>query len=187
MRDGATCEILWQGPNNGGSEGPGRGVAADIDPDSPGGEAWVSNAGRFAGATGQSAGARPGPCNFLLWWDGDPSRELLDGTTVSDFDGDGEGFTADGCSSIYGTKSTPNLSADILGDWREEVVFRCGNALRLYTTTQLTTTRIYTLMHDPQYRAAVAWQNVAYNQPPHPSFHIGAGMATPPRPDIHVR
>jgi rhamnogalacturonan endolyase len=122
-----------------------------------------------------------------LWWDGDPSRELLDGTTVSDFDGDGEGFTADGCSSINGTKSTPNLSADILGDWREEVVFRCGNALRLYTTTQLTTTRIYTLMHDPQYRAAVAWQNVAYNQPPHPSFHIGAGMATPPRPDIHVR
>ena len=42
-------------------------------------------------------------------------------------------------------------------------------------------------MHDPQYRAAISWQNVAYNQPPHPSFHIGAGMADPPAPDIHVR
>jgi len=187
MRDGATCEILWQGPNNGGSEGPGRGVAADIDPGSPGAEAWINDAGLFAGATGAGAGSRPGSCNFLLWWDGDSSRELLDGTVVSDVDGEGQGFTAEGCSAINGSKSNPNLSADLIGDWREEVVFRCGNDLRLYTTSQPTTTRIYTLMHDPQYRAAVAWQNVAYNQPPHPSFHIGGGMAPPPRPDIHVR
>lgn len=32
-------------------------------------------------------------------------------------------------------------------------------------------------MQDPQYRAAVAWQNTAYNQPPWPSFFIGEGMA----------
>jgi len=42
-------------------------------------------------------------------------------------------------------------------------------------------------MHDPQYRVAVSWQNVAYNQPPHPSFHIGNGMVVPPRPNIIVR
>jgi rhamnogalacturonan endolyase len=96
-------------------------------------------------------------------------------------------LTADGCSSINGTKSTPNLSADLLGDWREEVLLRCGSNLRLYTTTAVTQRRIYTLMHDPQYRSAVSWQQSAYNQPPHPSFHIGDGMADPPKPDITVR
>ncbi len=39
-------------------------------------------------------------------------------------------------------------------------------------------------MHDPQYRAAIAWQNVAYNQPPHPGFFLGEGMKTPPRPNL---
>jgi len=57
-----------------------------------------------------------------------------------------------------------------------------GKALRLYTTTVQTEHRIYTLMHDPQYRLAIAWQNVVYNKPPHPGFFLGAGMARPPRP-----
>ena len=43
-------------------------------------------------------------------------------------------------------------------------------ALRIYTTTIPTDRRLPTLMHDPQYRVAIAWQNTAYNQPPHPSF-----------------
>jgi hypothetical protein len=81
------------------------------------------------------------------------------------------------------------LVADLLGDWREEVIWRESNnsALRIYTTTDVTARRIYTLMHDPQYRVAISWQNVAYNQPPHPSFHIGGGMAAPPVPNIFVR
>ena len=41
-----------------------------------------------------------------------------------------------------------------------------------------------TLMHDPQYRLAVAWQNVACNQPPHPGFFLGEGMSEPPKPHI---
>jgi rhamnogalacturonan endolyase len=187
MRDAATCEVLWQGPNNGGSEGPGRGVADDIDPDSPGAEAWVNNSSLLSAATGAAIGSRPSSCNFLLWWDGDVSRELLDGNTIANYGDDSEDFSAEGCTSINGTKSTPNLSADLIGDWREEVVFLCGGNLRMYTTTAPTTTRIYTLMHDPQYRAQVSSENTAYNQPPHPSFHIGAGMAKPPRPDITVR
>jgi rhamnogalacturonan endolyase len=81
----------------------------------------------------------------------------------------------------------PSLSGDLVGDWREEVMFRCGDSLRMYTTTALAKNRIYTLMHDPQYRVAISWQNVGYNQPPHPSFHIGSGMATPPTPDIHLK
>jgi rhamnogalacturonan endolyase len=41
-------------------------------------------------------------------------------------------------------------------------------------------------MHDPQYRLAIAWQNVGYNQPPHPGFHLGEGMKTPTKPNIGV-
>jgi rhamnogalacturonan endolyase len=78
------------------------------------------------------------------------------------------------------------LSADILGDWREEVIWRSvdNQELRIYTTTIPTKYRFYTFMHDPQYRLSIAWQNVGYNQPPHTSFYMGEGMSKPPRPAI---
>ncbi|WP_437758581.1 rhamnogalacturonan lyase [Sorangium sp. So ce1389] len=186
VRDAETCELLWRGPNSDG-EGPGRGAADDISPDNPGGEAWTNTAGLFNAADGRNIGARPRQVNFLIWWDGDESRELLDGNTVTSFDGEGRGFSASGCTSINGSKSVPTLSADLFGDWREEVVFLCGDSLRIYTTDQITRRRIYTLMHDPQYRANVSAQNATYNQPPHTSFHIGDGMREPPRPNITVR
>ncbi len=82
-------------------------------------------------------------------------------------------LTAPGCAG-----GRPILSADLLGDWREEVIFRTtdNSALRIYTTTALTDLRLPTLMHDPQYRLSIAWQNVAYNQPPHPGFFLGDGL-----------
>jgi rhamnogalacturonan endolyase len=91
-----------------------------------------------------------------------------------------------GCN---GEKNTPTLTADLLGDWREELVAReSTNAnLRVYTTTNVTKRRIYTLMHDPTYRAQVSFEQSAYNQPPHTGFHIGSGMADPPKPDIFLR
>ena len=80
--------------------------------------------------------------------------------------------------SNNGTKSTPVLSGDILGDWREEVILRTidNKELRIFTTTIPTKYRFYTFMHDPEYRLSIAWQNVAYNQPPHTSFYLGPGM-----------
>jgi rhamnogalacturonan endolyase len=95
-------------------------------------------------------------------------------------------LTAEGCTSNNGTKATPALSADILGDWREEVIWRTvdNKELRIYTTTIPTRHRFYTFMHDPQYRLSIAWQNVAYNQPPHAGFFVGEGMPQPPRPSI---
>ena len=81
------------------------------------------------------------------------------------------------------------MTADLLGDWREEVVWReTGNAaLRIYTTTEVTARRLFTLMHDPQYRMQVTAEQTGFNQPPHPSFHIGNGMVDPPKPDIRVK
>jgi len=187
LRDAATCELIHQGPNS--SDDVGRGVAADVTASNPGAEMWASNGVPFMSASsGQTIDGSPNSINFLIWWDADESRELEDGTAVQKFGG-GTLQTCASCSSNNGTKSTPVLVADLFGDWREEVIWRETNnsALRIYTTTDVTARRIYTLMHDPQYRVAISWQNVAYNQPPHPSFHIGGDMAAPPEPDIFIR
>ncbi|SCG42449.1 Cellulose binding domain-containing protein [Micromonospora echinaurantiaca] len=193
LHDARTGQVLWQRPNNGGAEGPGRGVAADIHAGSPGAEFWGagSNMGNLYNGSGGSVGRNPSSANFLAWWDGDPVRELLDGTRIDKYGtaGDTRLLTGSGVAANNGTKATPALSADLFGDWREEVVWRTtdSRALRIYSTPTPTGTRIHTLMHDPQYRVAVAWQNTAYNQPPHPSFFIGDGMATPPTPNVHPR
>jgi hypothetical protein len=135
-----------------------------------------------------TAGAPNAGSNFLIYWGADESRELLNGTTITKVGG-GAFLSATGCTSNNGTKATPTLTADLLGDWREELVLResTNTALRLYTTTDVTTRRIYTLMHDPTYRMQVSFEQSSYNQPPHVGFHIGAGMDDPPRPDIHVK
>jgi hypothetical protein len=188
LRDPNTCEILQTSIQTGFDVG--RAVAGDISPDNPGGEMWSSRMDVLRSATvgNPIGGPQPTSINFLVWWDADESRELEDGTAITKLGVEQPLETCAECSSNNGTKATPALVADLIGDWREEVIWRetSNTALRVYTTTNVTARRIYTLMHDPQYRAAISWQNVAYNQPPHPSFHIGNGMAAPPTPDIRL-
>jgi hypothetical protein len=189
VTDPNTCASIVDGPVIA-DQDTGRGVADDILASNPGAEMWAAGANKdlYSATTGMKVGNPPTGINFLLWWDADESRELEDGTSVTKYGG-GTLVSCSQCSSNNGTKSTPTLTADLLGDWREEVIWRETNssALRLYTTTDVTKRRIYTLMHDPQYRVAISWQNVAYNQPPHPSFQIGNGMGDPPVPDIVVK
>ncbi|MDR6724650.1 rhamnogalacturonan endolyase [Paenibacillus amylolyticus] len=188
FRDARTGQLIWGIPT---TKDIGRGMAADIDPRYRGAEVWAN--GALYTAKGQRIGTTvPSSTNFGIWWDGDLLRELLDSNRIDKWDYvNGRTvnlLTASGASSNNGTKSTPNLQADLLGDWREEVVWRTNDssALRIYTTTALTDKRIYTLMHDPVYRLGVAWQNVAYNQPPHTSFYLGEGMNPPPVPNIRI-
>ncbi|MDQ3013359.1 MAG: rhamnogalacturonan lyase, partial [Acidobacteriota bacterium] len=196
FRDARTGKNLWKKPSikaGADGEGPGRGLALDIDPRHPGFECWVKGAsitGLFNAKGEKIADREPRSCNFGVLWDGDTLSELLDRNTISKWDWKAGAetplLTAEGCTSNNGTKATPALSADLLGDWREEVVWRTtdNKELRIYTTTIPTEHRFYTLMHDPQYRLSIAWQNVAYNQPPHTGFFMGDGMAKPPRPKI---
>jgi hypothetical protein len=81
----------------------------------------------------------------------------------------------EGCAFNNGTKSNPCLAADILGDWREEVIVRDRESteLRIYVTSIPTDYRIDCLMHDIPYRLSVATQNVAYNQPSETGYYIG--------------
>ncbi len=192
LRDARTCEILAAGPINGADTG--RCVADDIFAGNPGAEMWASSVTGFFSATGNTnLGTKPGSQNFLIYWDADETRELLDRTQIDKYTNVNGNLTrlltATGVASNNGTKATPALTADLYGDWREEVVWRetDSSALRIYTTTNVTARRIYTLMHDPQYRMQVTSENTAYNQPPHPGFHIGAGMVAPPAPNIQVR
>ncbi|MEH0407960.1 rhamnogalacturonan lyase [Streptomyces scabiei] len=168
----------------------GRGVAGDIHAGSAGPEMWSASDSSVRDRAGAAKGREPSSVNFLSWWDGDPVRELLDGTRIDKYgtSGDTRLLTGSGVSSNNGTKATPALSGDILGDWREEVVWRTGDntSLRIYSTPVETSRRITTLLHDPMYRTGLAWQNTAYNQPPHTSFFIGDGMPTPPRPTVYA-
>ncbi|MCZ2262529.1 rhamnogalacturonan lyase [Isoptericola sp. QY 916] len=173
VADAATGRILSSAPAAGSDNG--RGVAADITADNPGAEVWSSKVSGLRSATdGSEVGRKPGSTNFVIWWDGDGQRELLDDTHIDKYgaSGDTRLLTGEGVASNNGTKATPALQADILGDWREEVVFRTtdSSALRIYSTDIPTAIAHPSLMEDRQYRLAVAWQNTAYNQPPHPSF-----------------
>lgn len=184
LRDARTGEALWTGAFG---QDVGRGVAADIDPTNPGAELWFSGSKGLLDAKGQVIGPVPSSTNFLVWWDGDLSRELLNSIHVDKY-GAGRIFSATGCTAINGTKSNPALCADILGDWREELIFPSQDhqELRIYTTNTPTEHVLYTLMHDPRYRLSVAAQNVAYNQPTHTGFYLGAGMKPAPVPYIKL-
>ncbi|MCU0917261.1 MAG: rhamnogalacturonan lyase [Planctomycetes bacterium] len=186
LYEARTGKIIWSMGDGGDAE---RGITGDIDPRHRGEELWGSLSG-VRTCRGLMITARgPSMTNFVVWWDGDLLREMVNGNRIAKWDWQKETMTdlliAEGAQAAAGTKQSPVISADLCGDWREEVVLRCGSqALRIYTTTIATEHRLRTLMHDPQYRVQVAAQNVTYNQPPHPGFYLGEGMTMPAQPQI---
>lgn len=180
LYDARTGRILWATPAG---QDVGGGVSGDIDPRFAGEEIWGIPGG-LRSCKGEVISSRApiggGNSSFVIWWDGDPLREILAGNRIAKWDWQHSTMTnlltADGCA-----RGRPVLSGDLFGDWREEVVFRTtdSSALRIFTTTHPTEMRLVSLMHDPQYRLSIAWQNVAYNQPPHPGFFLGNGMKWP--------
>ena len=192
LHEAATGKLIWGKPGGTGrAPDVGRGLAMDLDPRHRGCEMWAAGLPGLWNVKGETISQRkPRSCNFAVWWDGDLLRELLDRNSIAKWNWETETetvlLTAEGCVANNSSKSNPCLCADLLGDWREEVIWRTADnqELRVYTTTVPTEHRLHTLMHDPQYRLSVAWQNVSYNQPTHPGFYLGAGMSPPPRPNI---
>jgi rhamnogalacturonan endolyase len=184
MHDAATGEIIYKGGQSG--QDNGRGLAADIVGDNRGYEFWSAYGGFDSGSrnqnpynaiSGQQAGSSKPSMNFRIYWDGDQYDELLDGITITKYPNStalGVGRTTISGQSNNSTKATPCLSADIFGDWREELIVRnnTDDGLNIYTTITATDYRVPTLMHDHVYRMGVAWQNVAYNQPPHLGYYL---------------
>lgn len=189
LRDARTGVLIWGIPA---VEDVGRAMTADIDPRFRGCEVWTISSRGVYTADGRLITERTPAINMAVWWDGDLNRELLDG-------GRGQGWgnrslritkwNGDGVDEIRlpaqeevmlnnGTKSNPCLQADLLGDWREEVVVRTkdNREVRIYMTDYPTEYRFHCLMQDPIYRWSVLTENIAYNQPTQPGFYLGSDL-----------
>lgn len=206
FRDAATGEIIWGEAQSGNDIG--RGLVGDLSENWRGYEVWPGSRfvkGNRVNATfdckGNVAadGKVPSSC-FRIYWDGDLLDELFDGkynkdskksfpviekrnsaltssSTLMSFNK----WNAQSCNT---TKATPCLTADILGDWREEIILWDGensSDLLLFTTTIPSEYRVPCLMQDHNYRMAIAWQNVAYNQPPHLGYYLADRFSNSPR------
>ena len=180
LRDAGTGEILF---HKGAGGDTGRGVAGDISPDSWGCEMWgASGLGMYSAAGNYLGSADNISWSFLCWWTGDMVRNSLPGANIDTYDLATHSRTRitdwRDVEKSNGTKSTPVFSGDIYGDWREEVIVRTtdGASLRVYLSPEPTEYRFHTFLHDPVYRHSLAQENVAYNQPPHPSFYFGPDL-----------
>ena len=183
LHDAATGEILFKGGPEGVDNG--RGMCAQLDPKHRG--AYFSSASerqQRSATTGEIASSVQASVNFRIYWDGDLQEELLDGTKIDKWTASGttrlyikgkNPYDYNASSSCNSTKATPNLQADIFGDWREEIILWSTNdnaTLNIFTTNTPTTYRVPTLMHDHTYRMGICWQNTAYNQPPHLGYYL---------------
>ena len=197
FRNARTGQVIFQIPSK---SDVGRAMAADIDPTNPGLEMWSSDSHGIRNIRGEVIYTAQDPddpqhqqhlklngrhlsVNFGIWWDGDLLRELLDRETVSKYDWKNHTIVDvikfPGIKFNNGTKSNPCLAADILGDWREEVIARTpeSDELRIFVSPIPTDYRITCLMEDIPYRLSTAAQNVGYNQPSEPGFYLGADMS----------
>lgn len=182
LHDAATGEILFKAT---GSADNGRGMAGQFSADHRG--SFFSSANdrqQRSAVTGAVISTGQTSTNFRIYWDGDLQEELFDGGKIDKWTGSGTSrlyingknpYDYNASSTCNGSKSTPNLQADILGDWREELILWSSNdnsTLNVFTTNTSSNFRVPTLMHDHTYRMGVAWQNVAYNQPPHIGYYL---------------
>lgn len=189
MLDAATGETLWTN-NIGAVVDAARGIAADIDPRYPGFEVWSFYGMRTAtGVKIADEPNRPWP-NLQIWWDGDLLGEVMDREIIDKWN-----FTSQttsrlltaynyGANTTSATRETPAFYGDILGDWREEIVFESGDhsELIVFTTPHVTSTRLYTLAHNPAYRNQMTVKG--YVQQNLPDYYLGNGMSAPPTPQI---
>jgi hypothetical protein len=172
---------------NGGSD-MARGTCGDVDPAHKGMECWTGGkVYAVSEPTGSQIGSSSPPQNFRIWWDGDLLSENLDDVTISKWAYPGMpsgGFTSKKLEGVSSWRQAVPLYGDMFGDWREEVLLEnaASTAIRIYTTTIPTEKRIYTLMHDPEYRNSM--NEKGYQQSRMIDYFLGDGMAEPPKPNI---
>lgn len=186
LRDAQTGDYLWGPTADWGDVG--RGLCANIDAEHRGMECWAVGESPLYSATGADLGPRPNTPNMAIWWDADLERELISGTTIAKWDGSGLDNIKSASGCAVGNRDCPMGYGDILGDWREEAWWLCdGNSeLRVYVSTNVTDVRMYTPMHDPEYRIGVSEMTQGYVQAPHPSFYVGSDMDPPPTPRVAI-
>lgn len=178
MRKAGTGEILWLKTSNGDT---GRAWADDVDPRYEGAECVAVGLGTFD-IKGNKLSVDYNAYSQPVYFDGDVERELRNGGNI-DSGYEGKRLLTSwyyGASTIHSSKEDANLVADILGDWREEIIFRenTNQALLMFSSWFSTERKNPTLMHDHTYRMNIAVQNVGYNQPAHTGYYFAGSEET---------
>jgi rhamnogalacturonan endolyase len=164
--DAKTGEIIW------GYEGStfhvhSQGMVGDLTAEYPGIECYAGEAkggDKFFLYTAD--GKRLSDQNLwglaprAVWWDADDQKEICYENRVFDFDGENK-IEIEGKVLIV---------ADILGDWREEIVTSLPGELRIYSTNILTDKKKVCLMQNHLYRMAVADASMGYYNSPQVGF-----------------
>ena len=190
MLDAATGTVLWGKTIAGDAS---RGYASHIDSRQKGAQCWAGQINDdllnydgtvICNGTSPSKGDHWAP----IWWEGGFTRSITDefsgndGVHINQWNGASCSLT-ELMKTGSGTRITQTI-ADILGDWREELVIGLPNEIRVYTTTIPATGRLYTLMHNPMYRLNVGQSAQRNFGTSLPDYYLGTGMSTPPAPDI---
>ena len=188
LRDAATGKVIWDDVAEEVSD-CGRAMVADIDPNSPGCEMWWYKGNARNGQTKEDLGYQPLSCNMAIWFSGELNRQLLNGTTIDYGVGFPQSSAADaklvnrvltsgqyGTTYINGTKNNPCWYGDILGDWREEVIWPMSDnsAICIFSTWFPTEYAYPWLMTDHVYEMSSLNQNIGYNQPNHLGYYLGS-------------
>jgi hypothetical protein len=176
VADAATGRMLW-GCGHSTTHIHSQGLLTDIDPDNPGlelygGEKFLPDRWLYSARDGKLLAREdlgslaPNP----VYWDDGPHKAIL---------------TRDGRITRYRGNTLGRFEgaviavADILGDWREEIITSVPGELRIHTTTIPATRRHVWLMEDPLYRNDVALAAMGYLYPPQLTKPLDAASETP--------
>jgi len=186
--DAKTGETIWNIGHK--TYHVGDGMVADLDPSLPGLECFATEDPKggswdryLLSAQGKRFGSKEDipDCRNWIFWDADLLRETFEGggrfrwritrdvpLTIIKYKGP---------TLTSGIAGRILIMADILGDWREELITVLPGELRIYTTTILATDRRVCLMQDPIYRAEVVHRAMGYEQSPVPGYYLGVDPA----------
>jgi hypothetical protein len=154
-----------------------RGLVGDIDPAYPGMEVWADRF--YFTAKGETIEGDIPPLDGLVWWDADLLREIQSRERVPREQRRqgrrGQAYVSKWQGDVLtsGIEGSVMIWADLVGDWREEILTYTDGELRLYTTVIPATDRRVTLMQDPLYRSDVALKAMGYDQVPMTSYYLG--------------
>ncbi|MCD7806929.1 MAG: rhamnogalacturonan lyase [Lachnospiraceae bacterium] len=161
----------------------GRCMVGDVSPNVRGLSVWVDD---VYDCKGNLLPDKPLSTNANIRWAADLTTQVIDGADY--LKGEHVGVINDNTHGVMlrpqgtltnnTTKGNPCLIADVLGDFREEILLRTADssAIRIYTSTEVTGHKLFTLMHDTMYRTGIAWQNNCYNQPCYTKFYYASDM-----------
>lgn len=180
LRDAETGEVLF---GEYVEEDLGRCMIGDVSPGVRGLSVWVRE---VYDCKGNKLAEKPLSTNQAIRWAADLTTQVIDGadylkgehTGVINDHRHGILLKPEGTLCNNGTKGNPCLVADLFGDFREEIVLRTADSsvIRIYTNTEITQHKLFTLMHDPMYRVGIAWQNNCYNQTCYTKFYYASDM-----------